>query len=198
MNGSIRALAALGFGAGLLACGGALAQAQTQETGFYAGASIGQSEAKDMDCAGLPSCDKKDTAWKLFGGYQFNRYIAAEGAYTDLGKVKASGPAGSVEIKSNAWEALAVGSYPIGTTGLAPYIKGGLYRGETKTSGLVSGKETNTDWTAGLGLRYDITRSVAVRAEWQRYNGVDAGSPGGSAIGDSDVDVLSLGALFKF
>lgn len=183
-----------------LASGGALAQAQprTPESGFYAGASLGQSDAKDLDCSGFASCDKKDTAWKLFGGYQFNRYLGVEGAYTDLGKVNASGPGGSVDIKSNAWEALAVGSYPIGSTGLAPYVKGGVYRSETKTSGALSGKETGTDWTAGAGLRYDITRNLAVRAEWQRYNAVDAGSPGGVRVGDSDVDVVSVGALWRF
>jgi hypothetical protein len=35
-------------------------------------------------------------------------------------------------------------------------------------------------------VRYDIVRNFAVRAEWQRYNG------------DSDVDVFSIGALYKF
>jgi opacity protein-like surface antigen len=104
-----------------------------------------------------------------------------------------------VEIKSNAWELVAVGSYPIGTSGFSPYAKAGLYRGETKVSApLASSKETNTDLTFGIGIRYDFLRNFAVRAEWQRYNGVDAGTTGGVSIGDSAADVISIGALYKF
>ena len=153
------------------------------------------------------SCDDKDTAFKLFGGYQFSRYIAAEAGYTDLGKVKASAPGLSADIKSNAWELVAVGSYPIGTSGFAPYGKLGFYRGEVKLSSNVgvSDKHTNTDLTFGVGVRYDIMRNFAVRAEWQRYNGVGPGdhtvTVGGVSAttnGKADVDVISIGALYKF
>jgi OmpA-OmpF porin, OOP family len=187
MNKSKTILATVGFAAAAAFAGAALAQ--SQESGAYVGLSIGQTKAKDGCSAGAAfgiSCDDKDTAWKIFGGYQFNRYAAAEAAYTDLGKVKGSSPAGSFEAKSNAWELVGVGSYPIGTSGFAPYAKLGLYRGETKTSGVVTGKDTSNDWTGGLGVRYDFMRNFAVRAEWQRYNG------------DSDIDVFSIGALYKF
>ncbi len=200
MNKSKTVLATLGFAAAAAFAGSALAQDKTQETGFYAGLAIGQSKIKDF-CGSVNglgtglSCDDKDTAWKVFGGYQFNRYIAAEGAYTDFGKITLNGPGGNAEIKSNAWELLAVGSYPIGTSGFAPYIKAGVYRGEAKLSSSVgiSAKEHNNDWTAGLGVRYDIMRNFAVRAEWQRYADI-----GGGDSGKSDVDVISIGALYKF
>ena len=200
MKKSKTVLATLSVAVATAFAGSALAQSQTQETGFYAGLSIGQSKAKDA-CSGSDvsaatgissSCDDKDTAWKIFGGYQIMRFLGAELAYTDLGKVKASasapGVSASAEVKTNAWELVAVGSYPIGTSGFAPYAKAGFYRGESKLSSSVgiSAKETNNDWTAGLGVRYDIMRNFAVRAEWQRYNG------------DSDLDVFSIGALYKF
>jgi OmpA-OmpF porin, OOP family len=202
MNKSKTVLTTLSLAAATAFAGSALAQSATQETGAYAGLSIGQSKSKDA-CSGgtLPgvstSCDDTDTAWKIFGGYQFMRYLAAEVAYTDFGKVKASasasGVSASAEVKSNAWELVAVGSYPIGTSGFAPYVKAGFYRGESKASGDVTGKDTNNDWTAGIGVRYDIMRNFAVRAEWQRYNSV-----GGDNAGKSDIDVLSIGALYKF
>jgi opacity protein-like surface antigen len=71
----------------------------------------------------------------------------------------------------------------------------GLYRGETKLSSNVgiSAKESNTDLTYGIGVRYDFMRNFAVRAEWQRY-----GDVGGGNVGKSDVDVLNIGALYKF
>jgi OOP family OmpA-OmpF porin len=188
MNKGKTIFATLGFAAASAFTGTALAQAQ--ETAWYAGASIGQMEAKDT-CSSVTalgvSCDNKDTAWKIFGGYQFNRNIAAEIAYTDLGKVKVTAPGLSTEVKLSAWELVGVGSYPIGSSGFAPYAKLGIYRGKSDVSGNIPvAGDTSNDWTAGVGVRYDITRSVGLRAEWQRYNG------------DSDVDVLSIGALWKF
>src|SRR6267143_1528389 len=49
------------------------------------GGTVGQAEFKD-GCRGLAGCDNKDTAWRILGGYQFNRYFAAELGY-DLGEV---------------------------------------------------------------------------------------------------------------
>ena len=48
--------------------------AWSQDAGFYIGASIGQSKAKDFcDDSGGFSCDDKDTTWKILAGYQFSR-----------------------------------------------------------------------------------------------------------------------------
>lgn len=51
-----------------------------QDGAFYVGASIGKAEAKDV-CTGVSgpgvTCDDKDTTWKIFGGYQFNRNFSA-------------------------------------------------------------------------------------------------------------------------
>jgi OmpA-OmpF porin, OOP family len=200
MNKSKAVLATLGFATATAFAGSALAQ--TQETGFYAGLAIGQSGVEDF-CGGTSSCEDTDTAFKIFGGYQFNRYLAAEIAYTDLGKVSSSGTVFGIgfsdEFKTTAFEAVAVGSYPIGTSGFAPYGKIGIYYGETKFNLNISGfgsssvKETTTDLTYGLGVRYDFHRNFAVRAEWQRYSSV-----GGGDIGESDVDMISIGAAYKF
>jgi OOP family OmpA-OmpF porin len=188
VNNNKLALAALGFAAATAFAGSALAQAQ--ESAWYLGASVGQGKATGS-CSDLPtvSCDKTDSTWKLFGGYQFNRYIAAEGAYSDLGKRKTSGPGLSVEVKATAWELVGVGAYPIGSSGFAPYGKLGVYRTKAKVSANVptTGDDTHDDVTVGLGLRYDATKNISVRAEWQRYNG-----------SGSDLDVLSIGALWKF
>src|SRR2546423_13384566 len=53
----------------------------------YIGGSIGQSKFK-VDCGG---CDTKDTAFRLFGGYQINRNIAGEPGYTQLSKLGGTG-----------------------------------------------------------------------------------------------------------
>jgi OOP family OmpA-OmpF porin len=173
--------------------------ASAQDTGFYVGASIGQSEAGET-CTGVAgpgvSCDDKDTAWRILAGYQFNRNFAAEFGYTDLGEVSASGPGGSVSVETTAWELVGVGLLPL-VDKFSAYGKIGLYRAETDATvnvpGFASASESNTDLTFGIGARYDFTRNLGVRAEWQRYQDV-----GGGDIGEDDVDVISIGVVWKF
>jgi OmpA-OmpF porin, OOP family len=168
--------------------------------GWYIGGGIGQSKAKD-GCTGVGgpgvSCDDKDTALKFFGGYQVNRNFAAELGYSDLGKVKASGPGGSVDIKSNAWDLTAIGAFPLANQ-FSIFGRLGFYRSETKLSGLASGKKDTTDLTYGLGVQYDFARDFGVRGEWQRYRGIKARNDATGAEGKSDVDVLGVSLIYRF
>src|SRR5258708_6415930 len=86
------------------------AAAQVDKSAFYLGAGVGQSKAKDW-CTGAGgfSCDDKKTAWKAFGGYQFNRYLSAELGYANLGKFTASGFGLTDEAKVTAWDLSAIG-----------------------------------------------------------------------------------------
>src|SRR5713226_5743621 len=133
-----------------------LAQARA-DTGWYAGITLGQSDVKDVDCGGF-SCDKKDTAFRILGGYQINRNFAAELGYHDLGKVTFSAPGVSANIKANVWELVGVGAYPFANQ-FSVYGKLGAYHGEAKLSASIAGlgsgslKETNTDLTFGLGVQ---------------------------------------------
>lgn len=185
--------------AGALALGFSQISA-AQDTGWYVGATVGQSQVQDLcdDFSGPGvSCDDKDPAWRILGGYQFTRFLAVELGYHDLGKIQASGPGGTASRKANAWEILGVGSLPLGPVSI--YGKLGAYRGETKgvaNTVLLSGDvtETNTDVTYGAGVRFDLTRNIGLRGEWQRYpsTGDD------DTTGKADIDVLSLGLLWRF
>jgi OOP family OmpA-OmpF porin len=161
------------------------------ESGFYVGGTLGRAKTKDA-CARLgpaASCDDTDTAWRILGGYQFNRNFSTEIGYHDFGSASIPG----ADVRANAWEWVGIGSIPAGPVSL--YAKAGLYRGESKGGGAAAGlKETNTTWTAGLGVQYDLTRQFAVRGEWQRYPKLWGSSLGGNA----DVDVLSVGGIFRF
>jgi OOP family OmpA-OmpF porin len=168
-----------------LAFAGAAAAQQPSLSSVYIGGTIGQAEYKD-GCSGIADCDEKDTAWRILGGYQFNRYFAAELGYHNLGE--ASAPAGAVE--GTAWELVGIGSYPI-VDKLSVYGKLGLYRGELEGP---AGEETNNDLTYGVGLQYDFLKNVGVRGEWQRYNKMG----GGSGIPETDVDVVSIGVVYRF
>jgi OOP family OmpA-OmpF porin len=160
------------------------AAAQSNPSSWYIGGTVGQAEFKD-GCQGLGSCDEKDTAWRILGGYQFNRNFAAEIGYHNLGE--ASAAAGATE--GTAWELVGIGALPLGNQS-SVYGKLGVYRGELEAPGA---KETNNDFTYGVGVQYDFTRAVGVRGEWQRYNKM-----GGGAVAETDVDVLSVGVVYRF
>jgi OOP family OmpA-OmpF porin len=185
---SLGIIAALGLAAAAAAMPAA---AQTAYIGFGAG----QSKFNFSDCSS--PCDDKGSAFKLFGGYQFNRYIAAEFGYSDMGK----GTFGSANVKANAWELSAVGTWgiPLSTGGIGLGLLGrlGVYNGEAKVTVPSTGEEVKhgtTDLTYGFGLHADLSRIIAVRAEWQRF-----AKMGGGGIGEkADVDVLSVSALWRF
>jgi OmpA-OmpF porin, OOP family len=181
-------IAALMAVSGVVVSSASFAQAKPapDDRGFYVGASVGQSTA---DCD-IPSCDDKDTAYRVFGGYQFSRNLAIEGGYSPLGEVSGAG----ATLEANAWDLVGVGIYPINPQ-FSVYGKLGFYNAEVKAGGIISGKKTTTDLTYGLGGQFNFARNLGLRLEWQRYSGVEAPS---SAGGDSDIDVLSLGVLFKF
>jgi len=200
MRGDKKVLLAAMLGATVMAAPAASMAQARGETGWYLGGGIGQSQAKD-GCTGVGgpgvSCDDKDTAYKIFGGYQVNRNFAAEFGYSDLGKVKASGPLGSVDIKSNAWDLTAVGAFALANQ-FSVFGRLGFYRSETKLGGLGSGKKNTTDVTYGGGVQYDFSRNLGVRGEWQRYSKVKARNDANGAEGDSDVDVLGVSLIYRF
>ena len=185
------------LGAGALA----LSQASfAQDMGWYVGATVGQSKFKDScNDLGGATCDDKDTAFRILGGYQLNRNFAAEVGYSQLGKAKASVPGASIEQKASVWELVGIAALPIGNA-FSVYGKGGVYHGELKDTfnstafGSAEEKTTNTALTYGAGVRFDFLRNLALRAEYQRYK--DLGDP--NSTGETDIEVLSLGLLWKF
>lgn len=190
--------------------GSALAQRATppsgQELGFYAGAALGQAKAQDF-CDTIigggftGGCDDKDTAWKIFGGYQFHRNIAVELGYVDMGEITASGtrlglPAsGSAEV--TGIEFVALGIIPF-TPQFSGFVKAGGFRWDvdTSTAGAAEprGSDDGVDFTYGLGVRYDFTRNLAARLEFQRYNNVGETN----TTGQSDVNLWAIGLMYKF
>jgi OOP family OmpA-OmpF porin len=163
------------------------AAAQPVLDDLYVGAGVGQSDLRNCDLSG---CDERNTAWRVFGGYRFNRYFAAELGYHDFGKADYDGG----DVKSNAAELDGIAAWPIGATPFSVYGKAGVYRGETKVEGLFSGKKHNTDFTYGAGAQYDWTRNVSVRGEWQRYQNMGVAELGGQ----HDVDVIGVNVVYRF
>jgi OOP family OmpA-OmpF porin len=184
---------------GLLA-GGFAGPAAAQQTGLYAGGSIGFSQFKDI-CdvvvSGV-SCDDDDTAWRGFGGYQFNPYFALELGFANLGATTGSGSVGSFSVEAKeAWDLSGIFTIPVATR-MAVLLRIGAHRTRTTIDeqgpafGTAHEAKTGSSLTYGLGAEY-LLGKLGVRAEWQRYDNIDGGQRG-----ETDVDVFSVGLLFRF
>jgi OmpA-OmpF porin, OOP family len=192
-------LAALVLAASTAFAGSALAQ-RAAEAGFYAGVSVGRAEARDwcsIDGApagfALGACDDRDTAWKLFAGYQFNRNFALEATYMDLGDysatVSAFGTPVGINADATSWGIAAVGLLPLDQQ-FSLFGKLGVARTEARADVTIAGQrmrlgEDETEAHYGLGLMWNLDRNLGLRAEWERLD-------------RSRIDTLSIGVQFKF
>lgn len=150
--------------AAMAASAGAYAQ-QPATTGFYIGAEVGNTDVGGAD---------DDIGFKILGGYQFHRNVAAELGYGLL--YDKSG----VEVK--ALEAVALGMFPIANQ-FSIIGKLGFANVDVQTP-VASDDKTELTW--GLGVQYDFSRNLGVRALWQRYETDDA------------IDFLAVGVTWKF
>lgn len=188
--------------------------AMAADSGWYGGFNIGQSKATIDDdditdsllAEGFTAVsindDDSDTAFKLFGGYKFNKNFALEGGYFDLGEfgyTATTVPAGTLEgnIRLKGVNLDAVGILPI-TEKFSAFGRIGVQYARAKDSFDVTGavtvadanpSENATNYKLGLGVQYDFTKNVGVRGEWERYRIDDA-------VGNrGDIDMLSVGLI---
>ena len=148
--------AAMAFSAG--------AMAQTP-SGFYLGAEVGNTDVGSED----------DTGFKVFGGYQFHRNIAAELGYGLLFDK------GGAELTT--LELVAVGIFPL-TNQFSLLGKLGLARLEVDTPG---GSNDDTELTYGIGVQYDFAPNIGLRLQWQRYD-----------TNPDEIDFINLGVVVRF
>lgn len=198
--------------------------ASAQSSGFYAGASTGQASvdlgniasdvaaiATEEGFTNVSSGQKdSDTSWKFFMGYKVNQNFAIEGGYVDLGKYTAnvSGMDGGVKatidasVKSYAYFVDVVGILPLGGDfSLFGKVGGAYTNTKAEASAAYGGvsasdsiKENKFVPKVGAGAEYNITKSIAVRGEFERYMNVGDSD----TTGESNVDVWSVGLKFGF
>lgn len=161
--------------------------------------SVGASRL-NVDCAGVASCDKTGTGFKVMGGYKFAPNWAAELGYFDYGKAKASDLGVSAEIRNTAFGAGVAFHQDLATDWNA-VARLGLGRVKTKISGSVSGlgsgseSDNNTQAYFGLGVGYKLSKATSLDFAWDfgrsKFNkdGIDE---------SGNINVLSVGLTFGF
>ena len=182
----------------------AAANASAQESrGGYMGASIGEAYYKHT-CEGAPAgitCNNDDTAWRVFGGYQFKPSFALELGFHMLGNIGAQGSAPGMVTQTadvRALDVVYVGSWAMSNR-LALITKLGLYFGKLQVAagppGITRGWESRStsDITYGLGVGYELTDHADFRLEWQRFGHFGTGN-----APELDIHLVSLGAVYRF
>lgn len=175
------------------------ASATANAADWYVGGSLGQSAYK-VDVTGATTSDKKDTGYKLFAGARLSPNFAIEGGYVGLGKATASDGTSSGKFELTAFPYLdAVGILPL-SPDWELLGRLGLTSSKLKlsaTTGGVTASDSDRSIQAhfGFGAQYNISKAVAVRAEWERFRG-KYNKNGASDSGN--VDLLSIGFTFGF
>jgi OmpA-OmpF porin, OOP family len=213
-------------------------QTLANEVGFYTGGYIGRSE-KESDRAEFEalrsnihaffdytpttfesSFDEADTTFAIFLGYRFNRYLAIEGGYADLGEVSYSSTSSgtfpndvgflnaNIESETAGFQLSLLGVLPlshnwelfarVGSLFATNTLKVALNaQGETFVqAGEISDSfnQTSTDTFAGIGLSRRFFDIYDVRLEYQRF--FNAGNSATGVIGDLDAALLGLTVTF--
>lgn len=177
----------------------AATSASAQSTGdpyayYYGGLSLGQSQAP-MDSTRIAATvlggsaavanvndNDHDTTYKIFGGYQFNRYLGLELSYFNLGKFSFAAnttPAGTVNgvVKIQGFGLDAVGTWPL-TERFSLLGRVGAQYAKTNDNFSATGAAVidpssssvhHNQIKAGLGMQYELNPSLFVRTEIERY-----------------------------
>ena len=137
---------------------------------FYIGANVGRSEFK-VTAPGVSTVDSDDTAYKLLGGYNFNRVLSVELNLVQYGSFREELPDGEFYADAQALTAYAVGIIPIGPK-FDLYAKAGFasWRADVQ---IVEDDVTTTsrpdgvDFAWGFGAVYHSRKHWSIVLEWE-------------------------------
>jgi OOP family OmpA-OmpF porin len=132
--------------------------------GLYVGGSLGTPDYRSR-INGV-SGNGSGVGGKLYGGYGLTPNFALEGGLFDLGHI--DDHTGRVDLRGAYVDALGRYEFAprwsvIGSVGLA--------EGRFSTT---SGKDSSPALKLGAGLQYELTKQVALRAEYEHYRFTDA------------------------
>jgi OOP family OmpA-OmpF porin len=169
--------------------------------------------------------DATGSAWKVFGGYRLNDYVALEATYADLGRHRMASDVvgldpsttGSFTIRRSisGFGLDVVGGVPIGER-LAVFARIGAFRAHVQSDVDLEGnivfgdgtpdersrRITGDDTVAhfGVGGEWSFSPELALRLEWERYAKVGDPYVVGDShrTGEADTDAYLLGLVYRF
>jgi hypothetical protein len=183
---------------GLLTLGlqGLAISAAAQEA--YGAGAVGRSSWA-FDC-GANGCDRSTTSWRLAGGYWFNRVVAVEGFYFDLGRARSTDFSLDGRLGATGFGAQTLVGWRFADADLAGKIGLADMRNEFRaapTSSYASSRVHRTELIAGFMAAVRLSPGVAVRLDADIVTVALNGDALFYSRG-SDVTTVWLGLMIRF
>ena len=173
------------------------------ESGFYGAFDLGQSTINPVGATTGIAFKKTDTAFRLGAGYQINKNFGVEANYTDFGKLTGTatvlGLPVSLSSPGTGYGVAVMGTLPM-TDSFAFTGKVGIESVTFKTNvsviglNIIAASASKTNATFGVGIKYNLTPTVALRAQYEDFGTVgDA-----NTTGEAKLSLISAGITFGF
>ncbi|MCM0612183.1 outer membrane beta-barrel protein [Marinobacter sediminum] len=172
----------------------------------YFGVSAGQATVDDFCDGTEASCDDSALALRIYGGTELNSFANLEFGYRYIDDVEASGVIDGVGV------AAAVNGHFVDTTLQLGMPESGPFKVFTKAGLMlwrlnyevaasngfqtlsVSDDDTGVAFRTGLGMSYEISEEIRLRADWDLL--LNVGDE--DELGETDINVFSVGPEFRF
>lgn len=173
-----------------------LAAATTVIADPYVGIGIGKASYDvDLTALGGDKHDDSGTGTKLYGGYAFNKYFAAEASVYNFAEASIAAfetsPGGPVvtdaAVSMKGVGVYAVGMYPVSKNVNLMAKLGALSWDADLQANNNTGTNDGTDLAYALAVSYGFTKELLVTAEWEAF---DSDNP--------ELSMLSVGFKFIF
>jgi OmpA-OmpF porin, OOP family len=156
-----------------------------------------------------PDADHEAGAWGVVAGYRIFRYAAVELSYLDLGSLERTEQfvfgippiTSSLEIHqeldTSGPAASALGILPI-TDSWEVYARAGVLFADMEATSSIMGSSSSITFGSdsllwGAGTQFNWGAHWSVRLDFQRFENVGENN----GPGEADIDLLSLGVLFR-
>lgn len=157
------------------------------DTGLYIGGAIGNAEVDFNSFDNI--VDDNDTAYKVFGGYNFGLLptvnFGVEASYADFGSLEGELLGAPARFDNTALQAHLVAGLDLGPVGV--FAKAGVSHWTTRFQSIgFSDENSGSDPAYGIGAKLQV-ESFQLRAEYEQIK-----------LDDADLDFYSIGASYTF
>ena len=169
-----------------------------ENAGWYLGGGVGSFNVgidnPDQVNDAVGDWDEDDNAYKLFGGYRLNKFLAFELDYINLGEPSgAVVPGFNVDLAVDGFAPFVVATLPLGNWfeiygRLGYYFYDANIGIEDEINGNAEFDEESEDLVYGAGIGATIGDHLNVRFEYERYD----------LEGTDDADALWLTGAWRF
>jgi len=179
--------------------------ATASDAGYF-GISAGQATVDDFCDGSTSSCDDSSLSFRLYGSTEVNDFTNFEVGYQYIDDVEASGYISGIAVAGEMSGHFVDTTLQFGLPEKGPFrifSKAGLVLWKlnyeiSATDGFISVSESDSDtgvtFRTGMGVSYEISEKVRLRADWDLL--LDVGDE--DETGEADINIFSVGSEFRF